>query len=49
VSLLDVNGVIRRNGAIDIAKETNGFNAAIEEADEFNAAIEETTDLMDVN
>jgi hypothetical protein len=59
VSLLDVNGAIGRNGAIDVAKEANGLNAAIEEAnglnaaieeaDEFNAAIEETTDPMDVD
>src|SRR5271156_6992346 len=42
VSLLDVNGAIGRNGAIDIAKEVNGLNAAIEEANELNEAIEET-------
>jgi hypothetical protein len=59
VSLLDVNGAIGRNGAIDVAKEANGLNAAIEEAnglnaaieetDELNAAIEETTDPMDID
>jgi hypothetical protein len=49
VSLLDVNGVIRRNGAIDIAKKANKLNAAIKEADELNAVIKEITDLIDVN
>ena len=38
MSLLDINGAIRRNGAIDIAK-ANGLNAAIEE----------TTDPMDID
>jgi hypothetical protein len=49
VSLLDVNGAIGRNGAIDIAKEANGLNAAIEEANGLNEAIEETTDPMDID
>jgi hypothetical protein len=39
VSFLDVNGAIGRNGAIDVAKEANGLNAAIEEI----------TDPMDVD
>jgi hypothetical protein len=44
VSLLDVNGAIGRNGAIDVAK-ANELNAAIEEANELNAAIEEANEL----
>jgi hypothetical protein len=59
VSLLNVNRVIRRNGAIDIAKEANrlniaieeanGLNAAIKEANGLNEAIKETTDPMDID
>jgi hypothetical protein len=49
VSLLDVNKVIRRNGAIDVAKEANKFNAVIEKADKLNTAIKEITNPIDVN
>jgi hypothetical protein len=59
VSLLNVNGAIGRNEAIDVAKkanelntaikEANGLNAAIKEADKLNAAIKKTTNPMDVN
>jgi hypothetical protein len=49
VSFLDVNGAIRRNGAIDIAKEANRFNAAIEETNGLNEAIKETTNPMDID
>ena len=49
MSLLNVNGAIGRNRAIDIAKDANGLNAAIEEANGLNEAIEETTDPMDID
>jgi hypothetical protein len=39
VSLLNVNGAIGRNRAIDVAKEAN----------KLNAAIEETTNPIDIN
>ena len=45
MSLLDVNGAIGRNGAIDVAKEINKFNAIIEEANGLNTAIEEANGL----
>ena len=59
MSFLDVNGVIKRNRAIDIVKgvnglnviieKVNGLNVAIEESDKLNAAIKEITDPMDVD
>jgi hypothetical protein len=49
VSFLDVNGAIGRNGAIDIAKNVNGLNAAIKEANGLNKVIEEITDPMDID
>jgi alkaline phosphatase len=49
VSFLNVNGTIGRNGAIDIAKEVNELNAAIEEANKFNKAIKEITDSIDID
>jgi hypothetical protein len=39
VSFLNVNGAIGRNRAIDVAKEAN----------KLNAAIEKTTDPIDIN
>jgi hypothetical protein len=44
VSFLDINEVIGRNGAIDVAK-ANRFNAIIEEANELNKAIKEANGL----
>jgi hypothetical protein len=49
MSLLNVNGTIKRNEAIDIAKKANRLNAAIEEANGLNKAIKETTDPMDID
>jgi hypothetical protein len=49
VSFLDVNGAIRRNGAIDIAKEANRLNIAIEEANGLNEVIKEITDPMNID
>jgi hypothetical protein len=49
VFFFDVNEAIRRNRAIDIAKEVNGLNAAIEKANGLNEVIEEITDLMDID
>jgi hypothetical protein len=48
VSFLNVNEAIRRNGAIDIAKEANGLNTVIKEANGLNAVIEETNGLNEV-
>jgi hypothetical protein len=49
VSFLNVNRIIGRNEAIDIAKEANGFNTVIKEANGLNKAIEEITDPININ